>query len=93
MTLDEAIRHCEEKAEELEKEAGFETDYECYKMSDEERESCIVCAKEHRQLAEWLKQLETVKELVDGYIDGFDYYDAMNTLYQIREVTADETNN
>lgn len=37
MTLDEAIKHAEEKADEL---------------------GCTECANEHRQLAEWLKELK-----------------------------------
>ena len=38
MTLDEAIKHCEEVAEK-----------DCI---------CEECASEHRQLAEWLKELQ-----------------------------------
>ena len=56
MTLDEAIIHCEEVAEEQDLKAGFETDYQIYTMSELERESCKECANEHRQLAEWLKE-------------------------------------
>ena len=44
MTIDEAIRHCEEEAEKY-MEYGIET--ECYQ-----------CGKEHEQLAEWLKELK-----------------------------------
>ena len=41
MTLDEAIKHAEEVAEE---------------------KRCEKCAKEHRQLAEWLKELKQLRE-------------------------------
>lgn len=41
MTLDEAIEHCEEVAEETE---------------------CKNCAKEHRQLANWLKELKQLRK-------------------------------
>lgn len=53
MTLDEAIKHEEEVAEELEEEAvkGCCDDTEIMNK-------CIECAKEHRQLAEWLRELE-----------------------------------
>lgn len=44
MTLDEAIKHCEEK----EKEQALN--------------GCFACAEEHKQLAEWLKELKTLKE-------------------------------
>lgn len=40
MTLDEAIKHCEDKS------AG-----------------CSKCADEHRQLAEWLKELKSLRQL------------------------------
>ena len=58
MNLDEAIKHCEEVAEEQDMKAGFETDNQTYIMSEMERESYRKCAKEHRQLAEWLKELK-----------------------------------
>lgn len=58
MTLDEAIKHCEEVADEQEQSARIlRGDF--YKAR---RESCIECASEHRQLAEWLKELKAYKE-------------------------------
>ena len=39
LTLDEAIRHCEEKTD------------------------CTQCGEEHRQLAEWLRELQKYKDL------------------------------
>ena len=39
LTLDEAIKHCEEKTD------------------------CTQCGEEHRQLAEWLKELQHYKNL------------------------------
>lgn len=45
MTLDEAIKHCEEVA-----------DYDCYD------ENQLECAKDHWQLAEWLRELKAYKE-------------------------------
>ena len=58
MTLDEAIKHCEEVAEEKEAqawEAQLQEEYTTIK-------SCKECAKEHRQLAEWLKELKQLKD-------------------------------
>ena len=65
MTLDEAIRHCEEVAERNETSAityknckEIKTNmYE--KLTAEKAESdCIQCAADHRQLAEWLTELK-----------------------------------
>ncbi len=52
MTLDEAIKHCEEVAEE-------HTIYNFYGGY----ESCDECAKEHRQLAEWLRELKEYRKV------------------------------
>lgn len=48
LTLDEAIKHCEEKAKELLKERG---------------DDCFECAQEHMQLAMWLTELKRYREL------------------------------
>ena len=54
MTLDEAIKHCEEVTEELNKRiCDFDKEYNT---------SCYVCAKEHRQLSEWLKDYKRLLE-------------------------------
>lgn len=58
MILDEAIKHAEEVAEEKEKEAWEAQLQEEYKTI----KSCKECAKEHRQLAEWLKELKQLRE-------------------------------
>ena len=50
MTLDEAIKHCKEKAEHL--RDGVRT---CQSMSATEQADCLECANEHEQLAEWLE--------------------------------------
>ena len=52
MTIDEAIKHAEEVAQRLEN--SHKRDLMC---EDDER-----CAKEHRQLAEWLKELKAYRE-------------------------------
>ena len=63
MTLDEAIKHAEEVAEK------FESLHERYENMDEDRllfrveeNECKNCVKEHRQLAEWLKELKKLRE-------------------------------
>ena len=50
MTIDETIKYCEEVAERLEGKDG-------YAYTDS---TCDECAKEHRQLAEWLKALKEI---------------------------------
>jgi hypothetical protein len=50
MTLDEAIKHCEEVAEKL-----------CI---------CDECAEEHRQLAEWLRELQAYREFADWLVQA-----------------------
>lgn len=71
MTLDEAIKHCEEVAEKYcEKvEEGLTAD-----------DFCDSCASEHRQLAEWLRELKMFKDLeAQGY-----------AMYKVSEVNTDE---
>lgn len=61
MELDEAIRHAEKVAKQSEIQAD--------KWQEEGGEewgktiACRKCAEEHRQLAEWLKELKRVREL------------------------------
>jgi len=60
MTIEEAIKHCEEVAEELEEEAvkGCCDDTEIVN-------NCYECASEHRQLAEWLRELKEQRKIQD----------------------------
>lgn len=80
MTLEEAIKHCEEVAEKNEKKASWFWG----KEGNPNYENCVECAEEHRQLAEWLKELKSFKEKDeakavcyegDGYADGAMVYD------------------
>lgn len=65
MTLDEAIKHCEEKAKAQRNQADY---YHRTRKSDNDeyrngmRENCLECAREHEQLAEWLKELKAYRE-------------------------------
>ena len=63
MTINEAIKHAEEVAEK------FESLHEIYENVDEDRllfrveeNECKNCAEEHRQLAEWLKELKQLRK-------------------------------
>lgn len=60
MNLEDAIKHCEAVAEINENKAGwFFT-----KKGNPNYENCIECAKEHRQLVEWLKELKLYREMI-----------------------------
>ena len=59
MTLDEAIKHCEEVAEEKDKSVEL---YKAVKATEGLITKCEDCAKEHRQLAEWLKELKAYRD-------------------------------
>lgn len=58
MTLEEAIIHCEEVAEENESKANR---IEQLHLTGN-AEGCRECANEHRQLAEWLRELKSYRE-------------------------------
>lgn len=81
MTIDEAIKHCEEvMMENLEKTKDRNA-------SDPIAISCGECADNHRKLAEWLKELKRQREAwnklkddVVAYRNNFDYCTAMNFL-------------
>ena len=65
MILDEAIKHAEEVADKKEQEKQkWERwlEHDSDNRAVAEKESCELCAKEHRQLAEWLKELKQLRE-------------------------------
>lgn len=69
LTLDEAIKHCEEVAEELEKKANIYKVKNTYLPDSQEPVNCLSCAAEHRQLAEWLMEYKDLKaEQNDQYV-------------------------
>ena len=61
MDLDSAIQHCEEvMMENLEKTKDRNA-------SDPIAINCGECAEEHRQLAEWLKELKAYRKLIPSF--------------------------
>ena len=67
MTLDEAIKHCKEKAKELRTEAEQlrnigEVISSPKQPYNEPVKNCRECAKEHEQLAEWLRDYKKLLE-------------------------------
>ena len=89
MTLDEAIKHCEEVVESCER-------------GNPKKRSKAKCASEYRQLAKWLKELKAYREAdeeIDRKIKSGQWSDAVvfgmgKALYIMRkhakEVNADE---
>lgn len=64
LTLDEAIKHCEEVAERQKYLSTQNHGYFEEKRNAEARERCAECAAEHRQLAEWLRELKKAKRFI-----------------------------
>lgn len=61
MTIDEAIKHCIEVAEKSEKTAlRIGQQYEGT-LLDRDAKECRRCAADHRQLAEWLRELKELR--------------------------------
>ena len=61
MTLDEAIRHAEEVAEANNKCAEHIRDRMMSEIALNNATECETCAEEHRQLAEWLRELRALR--------------------------------
>lgn len=66
MTLEEAIVHCEEvvqkKEQLLEIHKKALTLMPKYSLTTKQEQECIKCAEDHRQLAEWLKELQILRK-------------------------------
>lgn len=60
LTLEEAIVHTKEVAEKNYRGADFES---LDSIDDDIKANCIKCAKEHEQLAKWLEELKSYKDL------------------------------
>ena len=102
MTLEEAIIHAEEVAEAEERFAKLHQRLDRgIKGSGKRYLSCLECAKEHRQLAEWLRELKAYREILANadniiaseygcvIIEGYrDVIDRMNEVF--KEMNADE---
>ena len=68
MTLDEAIKHAEEVARQNEEDAIIYSNCKNHKknlyeigLAENAEKRCCKCAEEHRQLAEWLKELKRLR--------------------------------
>ena len=90
MTLEEAIKHCEEVAEAEERSAKLHQrpDRDA-KGSGKRYLNCIECAKKYRQIAEWLKRLKRIEDYI---ADGKDDIECTYSLrfYEIEAVMNGE---
>lgn len=60
MTIEEAIAHAKEVAEEK-----YNEGFLCHANPDDGKlDGCVKCAQEHEQLAEWLEELKTYREKI-----------------------------
>ena len=77
LTLDEAIKHCLERAEENDNCAD-----KCEAVYGEDNgiiEACRECAEEHRQLAEWLTELKEAKRLLKAAVEDINVVEGCET--------------
>ena len=92
--LDEAIKHCHEKAEELEHQCDvWKTLADEGKLTlPTDYEPCKECAAEHRQLAEWLTELKAYREAFDSLdIPGISFGKRLaEALTKIEEIKNNE---
>lgn len=66
MILEEEIKHLEEMAEAEERSAKLhQRPDKDVKGSGKRYLSCLECAKEHRQLAEWLRELKKYRAIFE----------------------------
>lgn len=82
MTIDEAIRHCEEVAEKNEAKAqkiGYQF---LGTTKDREATECRECAADHRQLAEWLTELKELRNSI-GAVKLKDMKEAVGLLQEL----------
>lgn len=71
MTLDEAIIHAREVANEKYAEGML-----CHaNPNDEKLDGCIECAKDHEQLSKWLEDYRCIKQWKSDIMDDFCRYD------------------
>lgn len=102
MTLDEAIKHCREAAEEYDLAAGTyrilaENSHNVFENMTAEAHSsrCVKCATDHKQLAEWLDELKQRREWCSQYeveqISNLERYDMLSRECEILNERYKET--
>ena len=73
MTLDEAIKHCDEVADKCE----FDTDWGManHFIDQSGVADVIKCGEEHRQLSMWLRELQEYRKIIPSVSE---YFNASN---------------
>ena len=96
MTLESAIKHAEQVAVREDNNAQVydkiknDNLYQPDKITCEQvAKRCRECAAEHRQLAEWLRKLQKIKEIYDNWNVDFGVGD-QRTLFSIGQELNDE---
>ena len=64
MTLDEAITYAEEVYKDMSDKVKFLKDPQNSIYDMGRGDDCLECAEQHRQLAEWLKELKTLRNYI-----------------------------
>lgn len=87
MTLDEAIKYCNEVVEEK-----LEEIQDCLEVNDMEMVmECEKCAEDYKQVIEWLRQLQKVQEIVKEYFyTPTEVMDCSDAFDMIREVVEEK---
>ena len=85
MTLEEAIKHAEAAAIENEKEAKRKREHGGT-FYDDEAQACSICAEQHRQLAEWLKELQETRKERDYWQEKAHSYE--QTIFKLTDAIS-----
>jgi len=80
MEIDEAIKHCEEVATKNEETIAYYTIQGDKEWLDECEKDCLECASEHRQLAEWLRELKKYR-IAHYKLRDMDYEYDFNSMF------------
>lgn len=88
LSIDEAIAHAREVAERKRRAINFKSEDN---IDDDIKMNCLKCAEEHEQLAEWLEELNELRNMTAGHL----YAVAFNRGYlkaekEVREKAIDD---
>ena len=86
MTLDEAIKHCEEVAEEQSRLYSLcpcpcDGTKDCMSLKNGKDMGCTKCAADHRQLGEWLTELKEARRLLKAAVEDLAKIPCNNDVY------------
>ena len=91
MTIDEAIKHCLDVAEQKEIESLTDRWNDGDEWSESIKEDCKQCAADHRQLAEWLMEYKDLKsEQNEQYVFIRELMDELKEAKRLLRLAADD---